>query len=257
MRIRPFDRKLFFVALACLGSACAESEPVDVSTWTGSGGTGRRAASAARHPSGRQGPLARRAAQEYPTRPVPRGRRMSRGTTGATGGTTGATGAAGVTGTSGSRAERHNRNRGQDGKRREQRPRPAQPQRGDHGNRRDEWHGGQNWNRRNHGRSGGNDGNRRRRRRGQHGDVHPGLRRTDDVLLRQPMPQPWQPKGISFSSQSNAYNAVKSRVKAGNGASSSFYSTVNSGSMPPGGPKLSSANLALIKGWIDAGALNN
>jgi len=41
------------------------------------------------------------------------------------------------------------------------------------------------------------------------------------------------------------------------GSTVSFYTTVNSGSMPPGGPKLSAANLALIKAWIDAGALNN
>ena len=63
--------------------------------------------------------------------------------------------------------------------------------------------------------------------------------------------------GVGFSSQSNAYNAVKSRVTAGNGAGSSFYNTVNSGSMPRGAAKLSATNLALIKAWIDAGALNN
>jgi hypothetical protein len=68
---------------------------------------------------------------------------------------------------------------------------------------------------------------------------------------------PGSQKGISFSSQTNAYNAVKSRVTAGNGAGSSFYSTVNSGSMPPGGPKLSSTDLNKIKTWIDQGALNN
>jgi len=68
---------------------------------------------------------------------------------------------------------------------------------------------------------------------------------------------PGNQKNVSFSSQSSAYSAVKSRVTAGNGAGSSFYMTVNSGSMPPGGPKLSAANLALIKAWIDAGALNN
>jgi hypothetical protein len=62
---------------------------------------------------------------------------------------------------------------------------------------------------------------------------------------------------VSFSSQTNAYSAVKSRVTAGNGANSSFYRTVNSGSMPPGGPKLSATDLAKIKAWIDAGALNN
>jgi hypothetical protein len=68
---------------------------------------------------------------------------------------------------------------------------------------------------------------------------------------------PGSQKGVSFSSQSNAYSAVKSRVTAGNGANSSFYRTVNSGSMPPGGPKLSATDLAKIKAWIDAGALNN
>jgi hypothetical protein len=63
--------------------------------------------------------------------------------------------------------------------------------------------------------------------------------------------------GVNFNGQSTAYNAVKSRVTPGNGAGSSFYSTVNSGSMPRGAAKLSAANLALIKAWIDAGALNN
>ena len=50
---------------------------------------------------------------------------------------------------------------------------------------------------------------------------------------------------------------MKSRVTAGNGAGSRFYMTVNSGSMPRGAAKLSSANLAKIKTWIDQGALNN
>jgi len=68
---------------------------------------------------------------------------------------------------------------------------------------------------------------------------------------------PGNQKNVSFASQSSAYTAVKSRVTAGNGAGSSFYMTVNSGSMPPGGPKISAANLALLKAWIDAGALNN
>ena len=48
---------------------------------------------------------------------------------------------------------------------------------------------------------------------------------------------PGSQKGISFSSQSTAYNAVKGRVTAGNGPGSSFYRTVTSGSVPPGGPK--------------------
>jgi hypothetical protein len=67
---------------------------------------------------------------------------------------------------------------------------------------------------------------------------------------------PGSQKNISFSSQANAYSSIKSRVTPGNGAGSSFYNTVSSGSMPPG-QKLSAANLAMIKAWIDAGALNN
>lgn len=63
--------------------------------------------------------------------------------------------------------------------------------------------------------------------------------------------------GVSFSSQSNAYNAVKSRVTPGNGTGSRFYMTVNSGSMPRGAAKLSTTNLNKIKTWIDQGALNN
>ena len=67
---------------------------------------------------------------------------------------------------------------------------------------------------------------------------------------------PGSQKGVSFASQSTAYTAVKSRVTPGNGAGSSFYQTINGGSMPPG-QKLSATNIALIKAWIDAGALNN
>ncbi|HXU64953.1 MAG TPA: hypothetical protein VN962_24815 [Polyangia bacterium] len=67
---------------------------------------------------------------------------------------------------------------------------------------------------------------------------------------------PGSQKGISFSSQSTAYSAVKSRVTAGNATGSSFYSTVNSGSMPPTG-KLPAAQLQMIADWINAGALNN
>jgi hypothetical protein len=66
---------------------------------------------------------------------------------------------------------------------------------------------------------------------------------------------PGSQKGISFASRSTAYTAVRNRVTPGNGAGSSFYS-VNSGQMPPG-QKLSATNIAMIKAWIDAGALNN
>jgi hypothetical protein len=63
--------------------------------------------------------------------------------------------------------------------------------------------------------------------------------------------------GVSFSTQSSAFTAVSSRVTPGNGAGSSFYDTVNSGAMPRGQAKLSAANLALIKAWIDSGAMSN
>ena len=68
---------------------------------------------------------------------------------------------------------------------------------------------------------------------------------------------PGSQKGISFASQSSAYSGVSTRVIPGDGEGSSFFYTVNSGTMPPGGPKLSAANLAMIRAWIDAGALDN
>lgn len=68
---------------------------------------------------------------------------------------------------------------------------------------------------------------------------------------------PGSQKGISFASQSSAYSAVSNRVIPGDGEGSSFFYTVNSGTMPPGGPKLSATNLAMIRAWIDLGALDN
>jgi hypothetical protein len=68
---------------------------------------------------------------------------------------------------------------------------------------------------------------------------------------------PGTAKNIGFASRSSAYTAVRARVKPGNGAGSSFFRTVNSGSMPRGAPKLSPENLAKIQAWIDAGALDN
>ncbi len=63
--------------------------------------------------------------------------------------------------------------------------------------------------------------------------------------------------GVSFSSQSTAYNAVKGRVSAGNANGSSFYTLLTSGSMPRGQAKLSTTLLNLVAAWINAGALNN
>jgi hypothetical protein len=63
--------------------------------------------------------------------------------------------------------------------------------------------------------------------------------------------------GISFATQASAYSAISHQVIPGDGADSDFYVTVDTGVMPKGGPKLSAANLASIKAWIDGGALNN
>ena len=94
----------------------------------------------------------------------------------------------------------------------------------------------------------------RRGRADVHRDLHDDPRR---LLLRIELPQPRHAGGVSFASQSSAYSAVSRRVTPGNGAGSAFYNTVNSGSMPRGAAKLSATNLAKIKAWIDAGALNN
>ncbi len=63
--------------------------------------------------------------------------------------------------------------------------------------------------------------------------------------------------GIGFATRSTAYSAVRSRVMPGDSEDSSFFLTVNSGTMPPGGPRLSEATLANIRAWIDAGALDD
>ncbi|HLK91037.1 MAG TPA: hypothetical protein VKZ18_14150, partial [Polyangia bacterium] len=69
---------------------------------------------------------------------------------------------------------------------------------------------------------------------------------------------PGSQHNVAFSTQANAYNSIKSLVTPGNGAGSSFYRTVNGGGMPPpGSTKPPAANIAAIKAWIDAGALNN
>ena len=68
---------------------------------------------------------------------------------------------------------------------------------------------------------------------------------------------PGSQSGVSFSTQSGGYSSVSRLVTPGNGAGSSLYKTLSSGAMPLGQAKLSSANLALVEAWINAGALNN
>jgi hypothetical protein len=71
-----------------------------------------------------------------------------------------------------------------------------------------------------------------------------------------PCHNPGVQSGVSFASPSSAYSAVKSRVIAGQAASSTFYTLVDTGRMPPGG-QLSMSQLSMIAAWINAGALND
>ena len=48
------------------------------------------------------------------------------------------------------------------------------------------------------------------------------------------------------------WNSVKNDALSGD-----LYNDVNSGSMPQGGSKLSDCDIAKIKKWVDAGALDN
>ena len=63
--------------------------------------------------------------------------------------------------------------------------------------------------------------------------------------------------GLSFASKANAFSSLMSYVTPGDDSQSDFYFAVSTGAMPKGKAKLSAANLATIKAWIDAGALDN
>ncbi len=68
---------------------------------------------------------------------------------------------------------------------------------------------------------------------------------------------PGKKGSVNFASQASAYASLMSNVTPGNGATSTLYTIVNSGRMPEGKAKLSAANIAMIKAWIDAGALDD
>jgi hypothetical protein len=63
--------------------------------------------------------------------------------------------------------------------------------------------------------------------------------------------------GLGFATQASAFAALSHQVTAGDGIDSDLYVTLNTGVMPKGKPKLSAANIALVREWIDAGALDN
>lgn len=61
---------------------------------------------------------------------------------------------------------------------------------------------------------------------------------------------PGKEKGYDFSTQANGYASVKSKT-------SQFVSVLSNGSMPRGKTKMPTTDLAIIKAWVAAGALNN
>jgi hypothetical protein len=61
---------------------------------------------------------------------------------------------------------------------------------------------------------------------------------------------PGKQKGIDFSSKASGYASVKNNT-------SQFVSVLSSGSMPAGKTKMPAADLAVIKAWVAAGALDN
>ena len=63
--------------------------------------------------------------------------------------------------------------------------------------------------------------------------------------------------GLGFATQASAFAALSHQVRPGDGVDSDLYVTLDTGVMPKGKPKLSAANIALIKDWIDAGALDD
>lgn len=61
---------------------------------------------------------------------------------------------------------------------------------------------------------------------------------------------PGKQKGFDFSTRANAYASVKPKT-------SQVVSELTSGAMPEGKPKMPAADLAVIKAWVAAGALDN
>ena len=72
-----------------------------------------------------------------------------------------------------------------------------------------------------------------------------------------PCHNPGKQKGLDFSSQMTGYTTVKAKLVVGAPNSSKVVSVLTSGSMPQARPKMPAADLAVIKAWIMAGALNN
>jgi hypothetical protein len=68
---------------------------------------------------------------------------------------------------------------------------------------------------------------------------------------------PGTQKGLDLSTQAKGYTTVKTKLVAGNPGASSLINQLSGGRMPQGRPKMSTADLNVVKAWIMAGALNN
>jgi hypothetical protein len=64
-------------------------------------------------------------------------------------------------------------------------------------------------------------------------------------------------KGTDLSSQANAYRSLQFEIVPGDSAGSALYRLLMDGTMPPDPPKVTATQLAMVRAWIDAGALNN
>jgi hypothetical protein len=72
-----------------------------------------------------------------------------------------------------------------------------------------------------------------------------------------PCHNPGTQKGLDLSTQTKGYSTAKGKLVVGSPNSSKIITQLSSGAMPQGRPKMPAADLAVIKAWIMAGALNN
>ena len=68
---------------------------------------------------------------------------------------------------------------------------------------------------------------------------------------------PGTEKGINLSTVEKGYTTLLPRVVPGAPDSSDLVTVLKSGYMPQGRPKMTAANVDLIRAWIQAGALDN
>jgi hypothetical protein len=72
-----------------------------------------------------------------------------------------------------------------------------------------------------------------------------------------PCHDPGTQKGLDLSTQAKGYSTAKGKLVVGSPNTSKIVTQLNSGSMPQARPRMPATDLAVIKAWIMAGALNN